>query len=68
MVKKFDSRTIKRFAFLPTLLDDGNKVWLEFYSVLQEFSFRKGVAHPRLSKNNWVDIETSKIKANGTVK
>lgn len=39
--KNGDKRTIKRFAFLPQEIIDGEKsyiVWLEFYYILQEYS------------------------------
>lgn len=36
-MKIFEERIIKRFAFLPTLLDDGNTVFLKVYYVKQFF-------------------------------
>lgn len=31
--KLWDTRISRRFAFLPVLLEDGQNVWLEMYSV-----------------------------------
>jgi len=57
-MKVFDERTVQRFALVPTFLDDGNTVWLEYYNVLQYFGLPNNVGHPRLSKNKWVDKKT----------
>lgn len=62
-MKVFDERVIKRFAFMPTLLDDGETVWLKFYNVLQVFgihSMGSIIGHPTLSKNHWCDKNTFK--------
>lgn len=37
---KLDSRReIRSFAFLPTKTDDGHTVWLEYYSVIQQYKY-----------------------------
>ena len=61
-VKIFDERVDKRFAWFPTLLDDGNEVWFKHYYVNQYFGDRYAndprtkEANPRLSDNEWVDV------------
>jgi len=68
-VQKFDKRIIKKFALFPTLLDDGNVAFLEFYHIKQYFgqtyrSFNPSegnmMASPRLSENYWVTYYTYK--------
>lgn len=51
--KAGDRRTIKRFAFLPTPLDDGITVWLEQYYVKQGWYYKR---------QGWITILTRSVE------
>lgn len=40
------TRMRTRFAFLPTVMSNGDRIWLERYQVRQEY---------RVERNRWVD-------------
>lgn len=37
-----DSRTVRRFAWLPTIMSDGTVVWLELYGSSETYGYSGG--------------------------
>lgn len=51
-----DFRVIRYFAFLPTDLSDGNRVWLQFYWSIERLTF---CSHLDATAQSWEVVDTS---------
>lgn len=56
-----EHRIIKRFAWIPTSLDDHNTVWLEMYFVHQEYSAYSPAwqVEDYAGEAEWIDDDTN---------
>jgi len=59
-----DRRVVKRFAWLPKMLSNKTRVWLEFYFSVEEYCKGKWIDAAGAPVNGWVEIY-SEIVDNG---